>query len=273
MSVAQTPPASAASPLAEQIVTFATHDLSSTEQRLFSHYAQQLKLATDARAALWVLLFKPWQETVETDHAASAAVGGGVCTWGDGALRRALPRLARSIEVHAVRAKENDPNHMRYFWFTSSLLLWNRSYGHAYPKANFIWRIEPDVCFAGSWASLLSRFDVRVDSGRADVLLPKVTTHAEDPGYPHWERNDETLHDLPRSSWVYSLVSIGRYSRRFLEAMAKQWEAGTIGYEEIFLPTACVKLGPGACRLQSLHHSTVAQHHGGAHGEKSHRAL
>ena len=55
--------------------------------------------------------------------------------------------------------------------------------------------------------------------------------------------------------------------------MAKQWEAGTIGYDEIFLPTACVKLGPGACRLQSLHHSTVAQHHGGAHGEKSHPRL
>ena len=37
------------------------------------------------------------------------------------------------------------------------------------------------------------------------------------------------------------LVSIGRYSARFLDALKAKWDEGWLGYEEISLPMLCVQ--------------------------------
>ncbi len=63
------------------------------------------------------------------------------------------------------------------------------------------------------------------------------------------------LQPLPQSQWCRSLVSLGRYSLRFMTHMAEVWRRGVMGYEEVFLPTQCLLLGEG-CLLKSMHNVT-----------------
>lgn len=57
------------------------------------------------------------------------------------------------------------------------------------------------------------------------------------------------LRESPPEQWVYGLVSVGRYSQRFVEALSERWAQGRIGYEEVALPMACVQ-----ARLMSCPH-------------------
>ena len=53
---------------------------------------------------------------------------------------------------------------------------------------------------------------------------------------------------MPPARRMWSLVSIGRFSRRFVSRwLADRYNAGDIGYEEIFLPTICA--AAAGCRL------------------------
>lgn len=89
------------------------------------------------------------------------------------------------------------------------------------------WRVEPDVLFSGSWASLI-RF---TDKHYADLLLPHLMSQEDEPRYPHWLRNRHLLRRTPRKEWVYSLVSVGRYSLRFMRMMTEKWASGVAGCE------------------------------------------
>lgn len=155
---------------AEQILFFATHELTETDTRLFRHYSRQLR-AAETPAVLSVSLFEAGRDAVTADGAASTAVEASVWRWGDTALRNALPNLATAMDRHPGLAATPDANHRRYYWFTASLLLWNMSFGAAYPRARFWWRIEPDVAFSGYWADFLRA--VRRGDGRrpADVCV------------------------------------------------------------------------------------------------------
>ena len=82
----------------------------------------------------------------------------------------------------------------------------------------------------------------------ADVLLPYYTKQANSPGYGHWWHNEAIANEVPAALRVYSLVSIGRYSSRFLASMARRWAQGVIGYEEISLPVTCAMLNHTAGR-------------------------
>eukprot|EP00966_Prymnesium_polylepis_P009615 221900-Prymnesium_polylepis.1 len=235
-----------AQPHVRQLVFFATHVLAPLDIRLFRHYSRQLRYAQPpSMARLWVLLYRPDEEGVQALLEQSRDIEAGACVWGDGTVRRALPALAANAERDA--ANTPDPNHRRYFWFHSSLLLWNRTFGHAYPNVRYLWRVEPDVLFAGSWTSLLGL----ADRQEADLVLPQLTTHTAHPGYPHWGRNKHILADTPRDEWCYSLVSIGRYSLRFLDMMARKWVRGVTGYEEILLPMSCTERA--GCTRRSFH--------------------
>jgi len=144
--------------------------------------------------------------------------------------------------------------------FTSSATigspLWNQSVGAHFPRMRYWWRVEPDVAFSGSWGSLLLRL-AQPQGDEADVLLPRVISYRTDPNFPHYFKNLDVLEGLPRSEWCKSLVAIARYSMRFMAHMTALWLRGTLGYEELFLPTQCVLLGHhGACRLKSLHNVT-----------------
>ena len=77
----------------EQLFFFATHEVSAVDARLLRHY--QLQLRDAARTALWVLLYRPELDQIETGESEALALP--VCAWGDGALRRELPRLSEQI--------------------------------------------------------------------------------------------------------------------------------------------------------------------------------
>mmetsp|Transcript_50982 Transcript_50982/g.108939 ORF Transcript_50982/g.108939 Transcript_50982/m.108939 type:complete len:320 (-) Transcript_50982:231-1190(-) len=233
----------------EQIMFFASHSLDTVDARLYLHYSRQLRFALQpTRTRLWLLLYQSKLPDVRIAPAEATAIEGGACSWGDGALRAVFPRLASAIDTNADISRTPQVNHRRYWWFHASLLLWNRSFGHAYPRLRYWWRVEPDVLFSGSWADLLLRTSRRDE----DVVLPRLISYAHDPTYPHWPLNQHLLRDVPNDQWLYSLVSIGRYSSRFIAHMAREWRAGAIGYEEVSLPMGCVKLGRDRCRLASF---------------------
>eukprot|EP00965_Chrysotila_dentata_P074490 2460155-Pleurochrysis_carterae.AAC.5 len=217
------------------------------------HRSKQMSISINARvSSLQMMLYRPWEAGVLAG-AASDELGEGVCVWGDAALRTLFPRLAVSIDTHQGMASTPEANHRRYFWFHASLMVWNASFGHAYPNVKYWWRIEPDVLFSGSWAALLRHTLAHPRSGSDDVLLPRLTTYMQDPkSYPHWQYNMDILKNIPKERWVYSLVSVGRYSTRFLHHMTELWAAGILGYEEIFLPMACIALSQPACKLGSF---------------------
>lgn len=104
--------------------------------------------------------------------------------------------------------------------------------------------IEADVLASPSWGAVVAAhrpYD-------ADVLVPELHARRDTPRYQHWAANSGYLRTLKQTDGVYSLVSAGRYSQRFMEHMRWRWEAGEAWYEEIVLPTACLELGEG-CKL------------------------
>ena len=187
-----------------------------------------------------------------------AAVGGGVCRWSFGTLRRALPALAsrthNASAAYATRfSSSQGENYRRYFYFHASLLLWNMTFGHAYPRVKYYWRVEPDVLFN----SKLNRLVELAAADDADLLLGnKYNSHLDRPDWPHFALNRHVLGDLPEKEWVFSLVSLSRLSRRFLHTMARRWTAGESAYEEVFLPMSC--LPQDGCRRSSFRHCTTA---------------
>ena len=53
-------------------------------------------------------------------------------------------------------------------------------------------------------------------------------------------------HDWPQQRSQFfrlqrRLVSVGRYSARYLDALGSKWDEGWLGYEEISLPMLCVQ--------------------------------
>ena len=135
----------------------------------------------------------------------------------------------------------------RYFFFHASLLLWNVTYGDALPRVQYWWRIEPDVLFAGSLAQMVEL----ASHVHVDLLLPNIQRESSWPDWPHWQRNRETVADVPTDKRFQSLVCLGRYSNSFLlDVMGPRWAVGLLGYEEISLPTSCATAG--RCQMESL---------------------
>ena len=101
---------------------------------------------------MWLMLYRQKETGVRPLTNISWVIEAGACVWGNGTVRRAWPSVfARTSEM---AASTTDPNHRRYWWFHCTLLAWNHTYGHAYPKALFWWRVEPDVLVA-EWASFI----------------------------------------------------------------------------------------------------------------------
>ena len=84
-----------------------------------------------------------------------------------------------------VLARLWDTTLYRYAHFTStwiagrmhtSLLLWNDTLAHAYPRYKYVWRIEPDVMYSGNMSSLLQQSSKM----RTDVVLPRYIRKAWD---------------------------------------------------------------------------------------------
>lgn len=167
----------------QHLLFFATHEMPDRDIRYYRHVSRQLKLQPAASARMWVLVYSSELDHVRASVPHSEQIDAGVAYWGDGALRRALPKLARAVNGPPATSERN-PNHRRYYWFHSSLLLWNLTFGHAYPSLSYWWRIEPDVLFSGSWADLVMRSDYNPYWRGVDLLLPRRAAPRQPPRQP-----------------------------------------------------------------------------------------
>ena len=75
----------------------------------------------------------------------------------------------------------------------ASLALWNRTHGARYANVRYWWRIEPDVLYAGNLRALVEQ----TAGFGADLLVPKLTTQAQDPEYGYWAMHEELLRQCP----------------------------------------------------------------------------
>jgi len=188
---------------------------------------------------MWVLLYQENMDDVRILSGESASIGAGVCAWGFGAIRRAFPALALSASAASrvyLGNSSEERNFKRYWWVHASLLLWNQTFGYGFPLLEYYWRIEPDVVYTKSWADLVDY----AAADKSDLVLPKYVSQEDSPSYVHWRAHELLLSTLPQRERVFSLVSLGRYSRLFLRLMAESWAAGVSGYEEITLPARCL---------------------------------
>lgn len=253
-----------------QAVFFATHEFDDTDVRLVRHYVAELTATKGSHARLFVLLFRT--EAAPPLSASELAswrergtrCGADVFLWSEAGLRRLFPKLSNALNT-SHRPMRTPRKVSKYLFFHASLLLWHATFGARYPRVEHYWRIEPDVLFAGPLSQLLEL----AAGSRADVLVPHVETQLQTPTWPHWWRNEAVLRGVPSSQRLMSLVPIGRYSRRFLHGpMARRWESGQVGYEEITLPTTCAMAngsmvdgvigsyapdGAASCTVESMH--------------------
>ena len=220
---------------------FATHRVDSVDARVLRRLGSEAREVPAAQP--WLALFRNSERAAAAgaaEHAAWAAPGLEVFVWTRERLFEHYPRLAAAVAASPGFAA-TVPAKQRYYWyFHASLGLWNATYGHAYPRVRWWWRLETDVLCTASLASLVAAAAAR--SARADLLLPKLVREMDNPRYSHWAWNAHLLRGAPAAQHVYSLVPVGRFSTAFLRMMARdKWERGVVGYEEIAMPLACAR--------------------------------
>lgn len=235
----------------KQAVFFATHTMDETDTALVRHYVDDLEQHFRA-AKLFILYYQSAQSLpASSSHVGSwlrtaARSRSAMCVWNEAGLFSLFPRLEGALSNSSALAETPKP-FRRYFFFHASLLLWNATYGHAFPGIEYWWRIEPDVLFAGS----LSQMIEHASHVRVDLLLPNIESQSEIPDWPHWERNRDTIDGVPTNKRFMSLVCLGRYSSAFLlQTMGQRWATGVLGYEEISLSTSCAV--DSSCQMESL---------------------
>ena len=197
---------------AEDIVFFATNAIDKTDERLLRHYRAQLAHGMAAPAELWLLLMAtpssaPFARASAATAAAPArALGVPTFVWSEMGLHARLPALAAAVN-RSLRtlAAERVQNHARYYYYHASLLLWLEVCASArtYPAIRYLWRLEPDVVFTGSLATLVGR-SARVAS---DVLLPSYWEyeHTKRTYDGHWELNRKAPTAAPDPTGVCPL--------------------------------------------------------------------
>lgn len=246
-------PAPVLSTAADQVVFFATNAVSRSDEVLLRHYQRQLAAGAtsmNVHAQLWLMLMvTPTYGAVEFGERTFESLGVPVLAWSEAGLHRGLPGLAAAVPRSLrTMALEKNPNHSRYFFFHATLLLWHLVCGaREYPRLRYVWRLEPDVVFAGSLASLL-QLSTRTP---ADLLLPHYWSHEDTRGrYMHWNITDAAMRGVPLANRFWSLVSISRLSLSFLTRwLVLSWSPynATLVYEELGLPRVC--LATDGCSL------------------------
>ena len=233
----------------EQLVFFASSvALHRTDATLLKHYASQLQ----TQSQLWLLLLTtdeapPAFDSMDRPEVVSMRQHP-TFLWTERALQTTFAPLAAAVR-NSLRgmARERISNHARYYYYHASLLLWFRHCGETYPNVRFFWRLEPDAVYTGNMQTLLN-ISAAIT---ADVLLPEYLRHTSSPSYPHWANNLEFLSRVPKAKWAWSLVSIGRYSRRYItDIMPRSWTSMGVAYEEISIPVSC--LMETGCTLASF---------------------
>ena len=231
------------------------------DERLYRRYSRELDSQPDT--SLWMLLYREGYDqltrfALNTTPRVTSSITesqNGVAVWGENAVWRMYPRLADAVRQHPHIEKEV-PYLRNYYWFHAALPLWFLRFGACYPRARFVWRLETDVLWTDTIDTLIRLGSADTSS---DVLLPETYGENMSLGarmYFHlpWQT---FLGNVPLDKHVYSLVCVGRYSRRFLlDTMHRLWTNGIAGYEELLLPSTCLNVS--GCRLGLLNGWTSA---------------
>jgi len=168
----------------------------------------------------------------------SSCAAEGISVWGERAVWAQFPAMETALTAHPHIRREI-AYLQKYYWFHAGLAVLLASIGSRYPALRYLWRMETDVFFTGSMDQLVSL----AANDPADVLLPDTyggnrTIVAR--SYYHFGYQT-FLSTVDPAKRVFALVCVGRFSRRFLEKiMTPKWADGTVGYEEILLPTICL---------------------------------
>ena len=241
--------------------TFSSCRVNSADMHLAERYAKDLRRQPTTGISLLLYREGYGRLTHVAFNYSCKSCFDSTTVWGERTIWRRFPRLEEAVRTHPHIHKE-ETYLQRYYWFHTSLLLWLETFGHCYPQVKYLWRLEPDVLFAGTFDQLIDL--TRDDS--SDVLLPDLhfaansSTLSQEKNYNHFAYQT-FLAALPQERVAWSLVSIGRYSTTFLRRhMASRWAEGVTGYEEILLPTAC--LTSAGCRLSTFNgwNSVSANH-------------
>jgi len=164
---------------------------------------------------------------------------GGWATWSDKTLNAHFPRLTHTLARHRGYQSEFPQYLGLYYYLTSALAMWDRTFGGNYPNLKYWWRMEPDVLFSSSLSTFVSTVTAQSD---ADCLLPgPFISQAQMPTYNHWGLNPDAVNGAPPNKRLWSIVVIGRYSRRMMNLLSGSWEAGLVGYEELSVPMMCLQ--------------------------------
>lgn len=253
----------------EQLVFVSTNAVGPPDERMLRHMGSQLEGTPALHAQLWLLLLvdpegpSPFERaSARTKAEPAASLGCRIFLWTERALAARLPSLADAFNRTLGTLTMEEGNHALYHYLHAVLVLWNQLCGRDYPRLKYLWRLEPDVVFAGSLATLLEA----TARSEADVLLPAYWSYAQSARrYRFWDNMAIPPELLPAEKRAWSMVNLGRYSLRFLAHWMPQiWRAGADGspfllYEEIGLPLAC--LNAQGCMLAEL----GALNHAGRH--------
>uniref|UniRef100_A0A7S4AZV4 Uncharacterized protein n=1 Tax=Chrysotila carterae TaxID=13221 RepID=A0A7S4AZV4_CHRCT len=223
------------------VVFFATHTTARDDSRLIRHYSQKMRRDASLHAEAWTLLYEDSGKKEGHGyldlHAWENYTDARLFVWNEAKLFDLFSALPVALASIPGVSQTKNIYLKRYFYFHASLLLWNTSHGQEYPHLRYWWRLELDVVFPMGIGMVIRTASLQ----NADVLLPKLIPASKNTQYQHFQKNTAWLSNISRALWTWSLVSIGRYSSRFLrDIMRPQWQSGQIAYEEIALPTSCM---------------------------------
>lgn len=104
---------------------------------------------------------------------------------------------------------------------------------------DYLWFIEHDVHFDGSWAEFQNSFE----TSDADLLATEVRTRLEDPDWNWWATFGHEDHPPSPDTGVAALLPLIRVSRDGAKAVLAGLAAGWSGHPEALLPTLIHEAG------------------------------
>ena len=228
------------------LLFYATHVVDATDAKLLRQTAASLD---PERARLWVLL--------KEDDASAASLAATMShlrpservrhfAWSAQHVFAMFPAIASAVAAATNHGWSrlyslDNSSYARYHYNHAALALWNATHGDTDDAAAaYWWRVEPDVLLSGpSWQPLFDSLGTEA----FDLVLPRYDSFARDPHYPHWADAAALLEGLHPSRRLWSLVSVGRYSREFVRLLTvEMWARGRVGYEEVSLPAVCMRM-------------------------------
>lgn len=113
-------------------------------------------------------------------------------------------------------------------WFYNCLDLVPMLFSERYPHYEYIWSIEYDVQFSGSWSTCLDYF---IDN-TSDLLATSITRYDRIPNWYLWKTLSSPMYALNHKKMVRAFLPFYRISKRGLSALNLSYRKGCAGHYE-----------------------------------------